>query len=68
MSYIVEDATQTISKLCKLDKQTKTIFKPNYVHRIVSLSRNCNETSSKSKECANTSSIVKKFEIKLSEK
>ena len=36
MSTIVEDATQTISKLGKLDKQTKTVFKPNYIQRIVS--------------------------------
>ena len=36
MSTIVEDATQTLSKLGKLDKQTKTVFKPNYIQRIVS--------------------------------
>ena len=41
MSYIVEDATQTIWKLYKLDKEIKTVFKLNYVQRIVDLSRNC---------------------------
>ena len=45
MSYIVEDATKTISKLGKLDKQAKTVFKPNYVQRIVYLSTNCMDTS-----------------------
>ena len=29
MSYIVEDSTQTIWKLYKLDKETKTVFKLN---------------------------------------
>ena len=31
MSSIVEDATKSISKLLKMDKQTKTFYKPNYV-------------------------------------
>ena len=31
MLYIVENATQTISKLGNLDKQTKNVFKQNYI-------------------------------------
>ena len=31
ISYTAEDATKSISKLRKLDKQTKTVFKANYV-------------------------------------
>ena len=31
MSYVVEDATKSISKLRKLKKEAKTIFKPNYM-------------------------------------
>ena len=68
MSYIVEYAIKSISMLRKLNKQTKTVFKPNNVYRIVSLSRNCKKTSSKSTLCKRNSCIVKKFENAVLEK
>ena len=51
LSYIVKDRTKTISKLRKLDKQRKSVFKPNYVQRINSFCKNCKKTSSENKQC-----------------
>ena len=49
ISCFMQDGTKSVSKLRKLDKQIKTVFKPNCVQGKASLSRTCKETTFKSK-------------------